>query len=173
MSWGKLCDGFWRNAKVLSCEPATIGFFACCISYCSGELNEGRIPKRQLHRVMNTDSGRKVNVKRACGQLVAAGLMEDLGDDVEVRGWLKYNPSRAQVLRAREIAAERALVSPLRNTVLARDGGKCRYCGCTPKNVHIDHVKPVSRGGRSVLDNLVVACAPCNLAKGAKDLAHD
>lgn len=46
------------------------------------------------------------------------------------------------------------------------DGPYCTYCGVPAE--HLDHVIPRSRGGTSNDDNLVPACARCNLAKGAK-----
>lgn len=36
--------------------------------------------------------------------------------------------------------------------------------------LHIDHVTPVARGGRTALDNLRVACAACNQGKAASPL---
>ncbi|MFC3859291.1 HNH endonuclease [Deinococcus antarcticus] len=35
----------------------------------------------------------------------------------------------------------------------------------------VDHVVPLSNGGLHVLENLVIACQPCNRAKG--DLSLD
>ena len=57
--------------------------------------------------------------------------------------------------------------------VFKRDGFKCMYCGAHPPSVllHIDHVVPVAGGGKNDIDNLVTACEPCNLGKGARDLA--
>lgn len=52
--------------------------------------------------------------------------------------------------------------------LIARDGARCRYCGTREGPFECDHVIPVSRGGPNRLDNLVVACAPCNRAKGAR-----
>lgn len=52
--------------------------------------------------------------------------------------------------------------------LLARDGDGCRYCGKTFPTYHVDHVFPKSRGGADTMDNLVLACAPCNMAKGAQ-----
>jgi 5-methylcytosine-specific restriction endonuclease McrA len=43
----------------------------------------------------------------------------------------------------------------------------CAYCGQRRKLV-IEHVRPVSRGGRTDVDNIVPACAACNSAKGTK-----
>ncbi|SHF79288.1 HNH endonuclease [Streptoalloteichus hindustanus] len=47
-----------------------------------------------------------------------------------------------------------------RRGVLVRDGKRCAYCGRPGDTV--DHVLPVSRGGRSEWLNTVCACAPCN-----------
>lgn len=59
------------------------------------------------------------------------------------------------------------LSKKLRFTVFRRDGFKCLYCGATPvtQSLHVDHVIPVSKGGKDDLANLVTACAPCNLGK--------
>ena len=48
--------------------------------------------------------------------------------------------------------------------VVQRDGGQCKLCGrkLTRKEITMDHIIPVSRGGRSTFENLRVACGPCN-----------
>ncbi|WP_409058300.1 RNA-guided endonuclease IscB [Streptomyces sp. SYP-A7185] len=51
--------------------------------------------------------------------------------------------------------------------LLAAHGRACRYCGATGVALNIDHVHPVSGGGSSRLSNLVLACVPCNQAKGS------
>jgi len=58
--------------------------------------------------------------------------------------------------------------SRLKVQVLMRDGNKCRLCGITVtgENIHFDHIKPWSKGGETILDNLQVLCAEHNLAKG-------
>lgn len=57
----------------------------------------------------------------------------------------------------------------VRFTVFKRDGFVCQYCGAHPPSVvlHIDHIHPVAEGGTNDIDNLVTACEPCNLGKGA------
>lgn len=56
----------------------------------------------------------------------------------------------------------------LKVQVLMRDGNKCKLCGIivTGENIHFDHIKPWSKGGETVLENLQILCAPHNLAKG-------
>ena len=45
--------------------------------------------------------------------------------------------------------------------------GTCWYCGCQVgfKNLTMDHVIPLARGGRSTRDNLVPSCKECNTRK--------
>jgi 5-methylcytosine-specific restriction endonuclease McrA len=45
--------------------------------------------------------------------------------------------------------------------------GRCAYC-FAPGALTIDHVVPISRGGRHELSNVAPACKPCNSAKHAK-----
>lgn len=56
----------------------------------------------------------------------------------------------------------------LRQAVLARDEYMCVYCGRRSGRLTLDHVVPVSRGGSSVLENLVTACVACNSAKATR-----
>lgn len=46
-------------------------------------------------------------------------------------------------------------------------GGKCWICKIGPYE-HLDHVKPLSKGGPHMLSNLRPACEPCNISKGNK-----
>jgi 5-methylcytosine-specific restriction endonuclease McrA len=57
----------------------------------------------------------------------------------------------------------------VRHAVLRRDGSLCRYCGIEcGSQFDLDHVYPSSLGGKTTVNNLVVACRPCNRAKGAR-----
>ena len=59
-----------------------------------------------------------------------------------------------------------------RRALFARDGWRCVYCGTTNGRLTLDHVIPRSRGGDSIWENVVTACAPCNLRKGDR-LPHE
>jgi 5-methylcytosine-specific restriction endonuclease McrA len=54
-----------------------------------------------------------------------------------------------------------------RFNLFLRDGFVCQYCG-DPDELTFDHVIPRSRGGRTTWENIVTACAPCNLTKGGR-----
>lgn len=55
----------------------------------------------------------------------------------------------------------------VRDAVVLRDRGLCRYCARKANPIHIDHVIPVTKGGTDEKHNLVVACVACNLKKRA------
>jgi hypothetical protein len=64
----------------------------------------------------------------------------------------------------------RTIPLSLRVKVLSRDKFRCVYCGKSPATdagtiLHIDHIKPFSKGGESTLDNLQTLCQDCNLGK--------
>jgi 5-methylcytosine-specific restriction protein A len=45
--------------------------------------------------------------------------------------------------------------------------GECYYCGraTPPKSLTMDHIVPISRGGKSTRGNVVPCCKTCNTAK--------
>lgn len=55
----------------------------------------------------------------------------------------------------------------VRQEVQARDGGRCQVCGTDVGPMHIDHIKPWSKGGSNEAANLQLLCAKHNLSKGA------
>ncbi len=56
--------------------------------------------------------------------------------------------------------------------VLARDNWRCCKCGRSAKEdgviLHVDHIKPRSKGGTDDMDNLQTLCRKCNLGKSDK-----
>jgi 5-methylcytosine-specific restriction endonuclease McrA len=55
-----------------------------------------------------------------------------------------------------------------RKGVFARDEYTCCYCGAREVPLTLDHVLPVSRGGRNEWQNLATCCVPCNNRKGSR-----
>lgn len=56
--------------------------------------------------------------------------------------------------------------------LIDRHQGRCAYCGCLPELLTMDHVVPLSRGGRHSIGNVLPACWPCNHRKNAKLLVE-
>ena len=74
-------------------------------------------------------------------------------------------------MRLPSVVALKSYVRPARYpaftrfNVFLRDKFSCQYCG-DGSDLTFDHVVPRSKGGMTRWDNVVTACAPCNLRKG-------
>lgn len=79
---------------------------------------------------------------------------------------------KAMPAQRRFVAEQRRLMSDsLRYEVLRRDGFRCQICGATAKDgykLHVDHIYPVSKGGKTELSNLRTLCERCNMGKSDK-----
>ena len=63
------------------------------------------------------------------------------------------------------------MTDSLRYDVLKRDGFRCVLCGRTANDgvvLHVDHIIPIARGGKTEPNNLRTLCEFCNLGKSAK-----
>jgi len=74
------------------------------------------------------------------------------------------------VMILREYMKPKVTVRFSRSNVYLRDNGQCQYCSnyISRSESTLDHVMPVSKGGKSVWENCVTACAPCNSNKSDK-----
>lgn len=68
------------------------------------------------------------------------------------------------------VKRERAKARELRKTrwwQQKTSSGRCYYCEkkVAYKNITMDHLVPIARGGRSTKDNLVPSCKECNTQK--------
>jgi len=57
-----------------------------------------------------------------------------------------------------------------RRNIFARDKNRCQYCGkrYPTSELSLDHVIPRTMGGKSIWENVVCACADCNIKKGGR-----
>ena len=58
-----------------------------------------------------------------------------------------------------------------RFNVFLRDRFACQYCG-SEQQLTFDHVVPRRLGGRTTWENILTACAPCNMKKGGRTPAQ-
>ncbi len=82
--------------------------------------------------------------------------------------WETQVPS---VIMLREYMKVKSGVRFSRSNVYLRDDGRCQYCGThvERKDSTLDHVHPISKGGKTTWENTVTACSPCNASKADKD----
>ncbi|MGH9459487.1 MAG: HNH endonuclease [Thermoanaerobaculia bacterium] len=81
-------------------------------------------------------------------------------------------PHVVQLLRFDKVPRQEVKFS--RANIYLRDQNRCQYCGkrFAASELSLDHVTPISRGGRSSWVNVVCACLPCNVRKGNKLLSE-
>lgn len=88
--------------------------------------------------------------------------------------WMRSHPERVSEYsrrrRARKMGAENIGVSTAEwDSIVARYGNQCAYCGKSDVKLTMDHVVPLSKGGAHVPMNLVPACRSCNSRKRDKE----
>ena len=77
-------------------------------------------------------------------------------------------PSVIRFLRA--IRGRKRAIKFSRESVYARDGGRCQYCGhrVLRQDATYDHVIPRAQGGHTAWENVVICCFGCNQHKGGR-----
>ena len=82
--------------------------------------------------------------------------------------------ARAEKDRYEAASYQRSLMTPkLRFEVLKRDGYRCRVCGRSRSEgaqLEVDHIVPVSKGGKTIMSNLQTLCRECNRGKAARSM---
>jgi 5-methylcytosine-specific restriction endonuclease McrA len=102
----------------------------------------------------------------------------EIAHNVDVRpGWPL--PSVVRLLDYRHVPHRITLCT--RESILARDNYTCGYCGVKPgdrygsgvlrvSDLTMDHIVPISKGGKWKYSNLITACKVCNSSKADKSL---
>ncbi len=100
-----------------------------------------------------------------CGKLANDERAETNGGDEH---------AESHALRARQARATPVTRPSARETIFARDGYRCVYCGNVfeSEELSIDHVQPRMRGGDGSQGNVVTACRGCNTAKAGRRLSQ-
>src|SRR5262249_19840685 len=93
-----------------------------------------------------------------------------LANQGERERWMT-TPAPIVPVSAKDPRGQRTAGRSLRFAVCRRDTYSCRYCGRRAPEfpLHVDHIVPWSRGGKTELANLRTACGECNLGKSATE----
>jgi 5-methylcytosine-specific restriction endonuclease McrA len=119
-----------------------------------------------------------VITRKRAWSLIDRGRVEPATEDSLIIRGVSTSLQIPTVLRLRRyINVPRREVRWSRKAVLRRDDFMCGYCGIRPgarqegeiltrQSFTVDHILPVSRGGKSTWGNTVCACPVCNHRKG-------
>ncbi len=105
-------------------------------------------------------TGKEEEIARACGKCSTCGEPDGMG-----LGYLhldcQVHPLTAQEKRRNQYEYKRR---KLATPVFERDGNRCVICGST-RDLTIDHIFPMSKGGSDAKENLQTLCRICNSRK--------
>lgn len=71
------------------------------------------------------------------------------------------------VIALRQYVKQNEFPAFTRFNLFLRDGFRCQYCG-SREHLTFDHVIPRRLGGKTSWENILTACAPCNMKKGGR-----
>lgn len=90
----------------------------------------------------------------------------------EIKYYCTHEINRKKYIYQEDAQVERGKMNEsLRYDVFQRDGFKCCICGASAKDgakLQVDHIIPVSKGGKTVMSNLQTLCDRCNRGKSNK-----
>ncbi|MFE4048966.1 RNA-guided endonuclease IscB [Streptomyces sp. YIM B13518] len=114
------------------------------------------LPPSLRHRVDTTSS----MARRLCRYAPVTEI------HVELVAFDTHSMSAGRPLQGAEYQQGPLAGTNARTYLYAKWNNACTYCEATGVPLNIEHLRPRSRGGSNRLSNLVLACVPCNQAKG-------
>ena len=99
-----------------------------------------------------------------------------MGGEIEIYEPPKINKITNNKTEPPSNENKRTIPLGLRIKILERDSFRCVYCGRSPATdlnvkLHIDHIDPFSKGGKTEFENLQTLCGECNLGKSNKQIS--
>lgn len=175
----------WCGVSILHMAPRAA---YCCRPHkasAGARRQRARLPEgywsrysRSPARLAYNDANRERRRAQARDRRRALRAADPVGTAAQAAAWWAANPGRGAIYaanrRARVFAHpdSRVVSAADWSALVARFGGRCAYCFARPALLHADHVVPLARGGRHGVGNLLPACPPCNLGKGARLLVE-
>lgn len=174
-AWCKACASSYSKGRYTPTQRAAVACKICGTefratgsksTYCSDEcFVEGRSRRRaRIYRQNNPaieracpHCGNAFTPKRSDARFCSTKCEQSA-----------HNALRKAKWRVRH--ADGAVEEISRAYIIARDKSRCHLCGkkCKPTEIHLDHLVPLARGGDHSAANVRVACASCNMEKGAR-----
>lgn len=182
MTWFKVDDKLHAHPKWWSLSPNAKALWTTAGSWSSSYKTDGVVLTAQLAILAPQVGLTAGKMRQAATELVDAGLwvLHD-GGGWQFHNWTDFNPPRATLDKEAAIEKERKKIQndpDLKTAIRVRDRDLCRYCGVQVNFAartgnlagRYDHVIPVTKGGKTILPNVVVCCDYDNRRKYNKTL---
>lgn len=129
------------------------------------------IQERRVYIKVLLERGEEFNV-REVARMWNSSYPSIIADIAVCKGerdpyYKKQSQVVAQNARARRLGIEGRLSEHDWRETLEAHGNCCTHCKTT-ENLAIDHVIPLSRGGKNIRGNIQPLCESCNTSKGNK-----
>lgn len=125
MPWIKVDDGFDEHPKFLSLPPEATAVWFHCLAYCNRNLTDGFIPEAKAALETFRCLQHRKDAPNPVEALITAGLWERTEGGYQFHDYLKYQPSRAQVLLERELRRSAKVAGGLSRALnAARENGR-------------------------------------------------
>lgn len=149
------------------------------------DTNELLHNKKRLDKIERKLTSRTFKKPRIEYSIKVKLVLTNINDDYKTSKVYTFEPAQIKTIMARVnqrngrfyrnddiwqsiCRVERGKVSnKMRFAIYNRDHNRCRKCGST-RNLEIDHIIPIAKGGKSTYDNLQTLCHRCNVNKGTK-----
>lgn len=105
MTWSKVGDELHSHPKAVEADLEAMGLWVLALSHCGAYLTDGHVKRSAALRI----AGDPARLDRLAGDLVRVGLWEPhpSGDGWQIHDYLEFNPSREEVLAARQTLSEK------------------------------------------------------------------
>ncbi len=155
-------QGRMKEADLRTCESYRIRLVS--------KINDLKRQEEERKRTAEAERQKKLQEQREQNKRIAAERKQKEKEKEQAR----VEKEKQMSEQKRYIAAQRRLMTDsLRYDVMHRDGFRCVLCGSSPKNdpnivLHVDHILPLAKGGKTEMSNLRTLCERCNLGKRDK-----
>lgn len=170
-----LTDEFFGKDK-----STKTGWSGCCKTCRGLYSNEWRTKNKEAHLEVKR-AWRESNPEKVKAHKLASQKRNRASAGVRNRRYAARHPEKIRTRTLNRIARKRGAEGTYTaidvRHIYEEQEGRCFYCGISvffhiPKDVHVDHFVPLTRGGTNWPDNLRVSCASCNTSKGNKTVSE-
>lgn len=110
MPWVKLSDDWYDDTDLIEAGPMAMLIWPLLVTWSARNLTDGKIPEGQIRRLVDWHT-LGIEPEQAIAPLIEKGRLQSVAGAVQIANYLRYQPSREQVLAERDAARGRAAKS--------------------------------------------------------------
>lgn len=162
--WFRVYDRMIDSPQILELNDSEFRFIVSLWCLASSEGNSGTVSFNMttLRRRIMPDHTID-EIENMIEHLKQLDLLAGEDGEYLIPRWEKHQRPDYDALRNEW----RNMCKSISKIIFKRDGYKCQYCGSN-KQLTVDHIIPLSKGGTNEIDNLITSCRYCNSKKHDK-----